>query len=133
MNPAIGELTCPVCLAAGNGEQKATLHRESKGRAKAFYLRCDCCGTLQPRKIGGQENIKKMIKADVIRLYEPGSEQDQAAQVVAEAARVEAVGQIKKTVHENKTSQPEKPADQEKPKAEKKGLFGFLSEGAGDE
>ena len=60
-NKIIGELDCPLC-----GSDKATIHEQSKGKAR-FYIRCYeshgsnvmRCGTLQAIGPTGQEYIKK--------------------------------------------------------------------------
>jgi hypothetical protein len=86
-NPAIGEVPCPIGDEAGH-PHTAALVRETKGR-KALYIRCDSCGTLQPRLSEGQEYMRQFV-AKRGRVFDPDDPDAQAArEEVAEENRDE--------------------------------------------
>lgn len=118
MNPAIGEGPCPFGEIIKN-RHLATLHREGKGRQRAYYLRCDCCGTLQPRAIGGQEIILQLVENGTFKIYQPGTDQDKSVEAVADDAREKATDAIREDRRDIKDD-----IDQSK----KKGMFSFLTE-----
>lgn len=88
MNPAIGTMQCPLGQMAGEDHQ-AEVVRESKG-ARALYLRCGECGTLQPRKPGGQEIMERLKAEGLIHLSDPDEAADNAAHQAGEEAAAEA-------------------------------------------
>lgn len=81
-NPALGHVTCPHC-----GNASATVHRESRGRAKKLYYRCYSggeCGTIQCRGPGGQRWINEHVR------WFDGEDQDKAASEAGEEAKAAA-------------------------------------------
>lgn len=89
MNPVIGHLDCPLCTAMGR-KTTATVHQERRAK-RALYMRCEQCGTLQPRLPGGQAAM-----AHLTRPLQAGPEQDNAATEAAIEAKEDAQDQIRK-------------------------------------
>lgn len=55
MGKVVGEVTCPMC------EKTAEARQEARG-SKCYYIGCDCCGILQPRRFGGQVWMRKHVR-----------------------------------------------------------------------
>lgn len=95
-NPVLGHVTCPHC-----GNDAATVHRESRGRAKKLYYRCysgGACGTIQCRGEGGQRWIASHVT------WLAGEAQEQSA---ADAAHDAAEGAAEAIRGERRKAQRE--------------------------
>jgi hypothetical protein len=71
---------------AGDDHQ-AELARESKGRKRALYMRCQRCGQIHARLDHGQALIQRMIQNGTITLYDPDTAAESAAFEAGEDAR----------------------------------------------